>query len=345
MAKVLAHGQYILGPEVAELEERLCGYTGATHCISCANGTDALQIALMALGVGPGDEVIMPGFSYIATAEAVAILGAKPVYVDIAPDTYNLEPTLIEAAITRRTKAILPVSLYGQPADFGAIGRIAAQHRIPVIEDGAQSFGSIQSGKLSCNLATVGCTSFFPSKPLGCYGDGGAIFTSDNDLAIRMRQIARHGQDRRYHHIRIGMNSRLDTLQAAVLLAKLDVFDDEISARDTVASRYATMLAEVGIDAPVIAKDNTSVWAQYTVRVPGREILQTLLKEAGIPTAVHYPLPLNRQPAVADAAAHLPEGDVASAEVLSLPMHPYLDPDTQVYVVDALATALARART
>lgn len=345
MAKVLAHGQYILGPEVAELEERLCGYTGATHCISCANGTDALQIALMALGVGTGDEVIMPGFSYIATAATVAILGAKPVYVDIDPETYNIEPKSIEAAITCRTRAILPVSLYGQPADFNAISEVAAAHNIPVIEDGAQSFGAKLNGRRSGNLSTIGCTSFFPSKPLGCYGDGGAIFTSNDDLAVVMQQIARQGQDRRYHHVRVGMNSRLDTLQAAVLLAKLDIFDDEISARNNAAERYATLLAKAGIPAPVVRPENTNVWAQYTVRVPRREAVQTLLREAGIPTAVHYPLPLNRQPAVANPSATLPCGDRAAAEVLSLPMHPYIDKNTQEFVVAVLERAISASPT
>lgn len=224
IARVLAHGKYILGPEVTELEEKLQAFVGVGHCITCANGTDALQIALMALDVGPGDEVITPGFSYIATAEAVAVLGAKPVYVDIDPVTFNLDPEGLVAAITPATKAIIPVSLYGQPADFVAINRIAEAYGLPVIEDGAQSFGATQGNSRSGALSTIGCTSFFPSKPLGCYGDGGAIFTSDSDLATRMRQIARHGQDRRYHHIRVGMNSRLDTLQAAVLLAKLELF-------------------------------------------------------------------------------------------------------------------------
>ena len=231
IARVLAHGQYILGPEVAELEEKLCAYTGAKHCITVANGTDALQIAQMALGIAPGDEVITPGFTYIATAEAAAVLGAKPVYVDVDARTCNLDPALLEAAITPRTRAIIPVSLYGQCADYDAINAIAARHGIPVIEDAAQSFGASYKGRKSGNLTTIATTSFFPSKPLGCYGDGGAIFTNDDELATVMRQIARHGQDRRYHHIRVGMNSRLDTLQAAVLLPKLAVLDDEIARR------------------------------------------------------------------------------------------------------------------
>lgn len=324
IARVLAHGKYILGPEVTELEERLAAYTGAAHCISVANGTDALQIALMALGVGPGDEVICPGFSYIATAETPAVLGARPVYVDIDPVTCNLDPALLENAITPRTRAIIPVSLYGQPADFDAVNAIAERHGIPVIEDGAQSFGASDKGRKSCNLSTIGCTSFFPSKPLGCYGDGGAIFTSDPELATILRQIARHGQDRRYHHLRVGVNSRLDTIQAAILLPKLAILDDEIAARQRVAEAYDAALAPLGLTTPHVRPGCQSAWAQYTIRVQRRDAVQAALKEAGIPTAVHYPLPLNRQPAVADAGAHLPEGDRAADEVLSLPMHPYL---------------------
>jgi UDP-2-acetamido-2-deoxy-ribo-hexuluronate aminotransferase len=330
--RVLAHGQYILGPEVAELEEKLAAYTGAKYCISCANGTDALQIALMALGVGPGDEVITPGFTYIATAEAAAVLGAKPVYVDIDPRTYNLDPALLEAAITPRTKAIIPVSLYGQCADYDAINAIAARHGITVIEDGAQSFGATYKGRKSCNLTTIATTSFFPSKPLGAYGDGGAIFTSDDELAKVMRQIARHGQEKRYHHVRVGMNSRLDTLQAAILLPKLDILDDELAARQRAAEDYTSLLDRHSREsgnpalalAPHVEPHNTSAWAQYTIRVKDRSAVQKALADAGIPTAIHYPLPLNKQPAVADASAKLPNGDLAAEQVISLPMHPYL---------------------
>ena len=338
MARVLAHGKYILGPEVEELEERLAKYTGARYCISCANGTDALQIALMAVGVGPGDEVITPGFSYIATAETTAILGGTPVYVDIDPVTYNIDPSLIEAAITPRTKAIIPVSLYGQPADFDAINAIAERHGIPVIEDGAQSFGATYKGRKSGNLSTIGCTSFFPSKPLGCYGDGGAIFTSDPELAKVIRQIARHGQDRRYHHVRVGMNSRLDTLQAAILLPKLAILDDEIFARQKVADAYTAQLSDQGISTPKVAQNSQSAWAQYTIRVKNREAVQAVLKDAGIPTAVHYPLPLNRQPAVADETVQLPHGDRAAEEVMSLPMHPYMTDEALQKVAHALTS-------
>lgn len=332
--RVLAHGQYILGPEVSELEEKLATYVGARHCITVANGTDALQIAQMALGVGPGDEVITPGFTYIATAETVALLGAKPVYVDIDPRTYTLDPTLLEAAITPRTKAIIPVSLYGQCADYDAINTIATKHGIPVIEDAAQSFGASYKGRKSCNLTTIACTSFFPSKPLGCYGDGGAIFTSDDELARIMRQIARHGQDRRYHHVRVGVNSRLDTIQAAILLPKLGILDEEIEARQRVARTYSELLAKADMTAtPYVEAHNYSAWAQYTIQVDQRDGVQAKLKAAGIPTAVHYPIPLNRQPAVADATVRLAVGDAVAMRVMSLPMHPYLDDGAAAAVV------------
>jgi UDP-2-acetamido-2-deoxy-ribo-hexuluronate aminotransferase len=341
MARVLAHGQYILGPEVAELEERLARFTRTKHCITCANGTDALQIAQMVLGIGPGDEVISPGFTYIATAETVAQLGARPVYVDISPRTYTLDAAQLEAAISPRTKAIIAVSLYGQCADFDAINAIAQRHHLPVIEDAAQSFGALSSGRRSCSLSTIACTSFFPSKPLGCYGDGGALFTDDGTLAEALRQVARHGQDRRYHHVRVGVNSRLDTLQAAVLLAKLDIFDDEVERRQRIARTYDGLLAQAGIaTAPYIAAGNVSVYAQYTIRTDARDAVGEALRLAGIPTAVHYPIPLNRQPAVADEHANLPVGDQMAAEVLSLPMHPYLTEESQSAIVAALTTAI-----
>lgn len=336
--KVLSHGKYILGPEVNELEEKLAEYTGAKYCITCANGTDALQIALMSLGIGPGDEVITPGFTYIATAETVALLGAKPIYVDIDPKTYNLDPSLLEATITSRTKAIIPVSLYGQCADFDAINEIAHKHNLPVIEDAAQSFGATYKGKKSCNLSTIACTSFFPSKPLGCYGDGGAIFTNDEELATVIRQIARHGQDRRYHHIRIGVNSRLDTLQAAILLPKLEILDDEMQSRRQIATTYTKLLNEAGITTtPVIESHNASAWAQYTIQVDDRDQVQIKLKEQGIPTAVHYPIPLNKQPAVA-SSTELPVGDAVAKKVMSLPMHPYLDNVTHTKIIESLIT-------
>ena len=333
---VLTHGQYILGPEVKELEEKLAAYVGAKYCITCANGTDALQIAQMAFGIGPGDEVITPGFTYIATAETVAILGATPVYVDVNPNTYNLDVAQLEAAITPRTKAIIPVSLYGQCADFDVINTIAAKYNIPVIEDAAQSFGATYKGRKSCNLTTVACTSFFPSKPLGCYGDGGAIFTNDDELAKVIRQIARHGQDRRYHHIRVGMNSRLDTLQAAILLPKLEILDEEMQARQRVAETYTKLFNEAGVNTtPCIEAHNQSAWAQYTIQVENRDDVQAKLKEQGIPTAVHYPIPLNKQPAVANENVSLPVGDAIAERVMSLPMHPYLIVEAQEQIVAA----------
>jgi UDP-2-acetamido-2-deoxy-ribo-hexuluronate aminotransferase len=341
--KVLAHGKYISGPEVTELEEKLAAYTGAKHCITCANGTDALQIAQMALGIGPGDEVITPGFTYIATAETVALLRAKPVYVDIDPRTYNLDPTKLEAAITPRTKAIIPVSLYGQCADFDAINAIADKHGIPVIEDAAQSFGASYKGKKSCNLSTIATTSFFPSKPLGGYGDGGAMFTNDDELAKVLRQIASHGQERRYHHVRVGVNSRLDTLQAAILLPKLELLDEEVQLRNQVAENYTRLLNEAGIaTTPFVSEDNTSAWAQYTIRVANREAVQARLKEAGIPTAVYYPIPLNKQVAVADEDAILSVGDQMAKRVISLPMYPYLSTTDGESVVQQLITAMSK---
>ena len=331
--RVMSHGQYILGPEVKELEERLVDYTGAKYCITVANGTDALQIALMALGVGFGDEVITPGFSYIAAAEASAILGAKPVYVDIEPRSYAINPELIEAAITPRTKVIMPVSLYGQCADFDIINEIAGKYNLSVVEDAAQSFGASYKGRKSCNVSKIACTSFFPTKPLGCYGDGGAIFTSDPELAKVIRQIARHGQDRRYHHIRIGMNSRLDTMQAAILLPKLEIIDEEIDERRRIARHYNRLLANSRVTVPYIRQGCESAWAQYTIRSQNREYLHTKLQEVAIPTVIHYPLPLNKQPAVADESVQLPQGDLAAQEVLSLPMHPYLsESDIQIIV-------------
>ena len=337
ISKVLAHGKYILGPEVAELEERLCEYTGAKYCITCANGTDALQIALMAIGVEPGDEVITPAFSYIATAEATALLGARPIYVDIDPITFNINPTLIEEKITARTKAIIPVSLYGQPAAFQEINKIAQKHNLIVIGAGAQRFGAEQLGQKSCNLSDIGCTSFFPTKPLGCYGDGGALFTSDEDLAKSLRQIARHGQEKRYFHARVGINSRLDTLQAAILLPKLDILDAEINAKDTLAKKYSNCLSSDNRwSCPEILDENQSAWAQYTLKVSNRDEFRQKLDNAGVPTAIHYPMPLNKQPAVQDLNAVLHHGDKRSGEVVSLPMHAYMTEATFEQITNAI---------
>ncbi|WP_415883464.1 DegT/DnrJ/EryC1/StrS family aminotransferase [Neptuniibacter sp. QD34_54] len=339
--RVLSHGKYILGPEVSELEVELADFVGVQHCISCANGTDALQIAQMALGIGPGDEVITPGFTYIATAETVAVLGAKPIYVDVNPKTFNLDPEKLEVAITSKTKAIIAVSLYGQCADFDEINNIAEKYNIPVIEDGAQSFGASYKGRMSGSLTRIATTSFFPSKPLGCYGDGGAIFTNDEELAVVLRQISKHGQDKRYHHVRVGINSRLDTIQAAILLEKIKIFPDELKKRQSVAELYRKKLSGIsGICLPHIKDFNVSAYAQYTLITDSRDKLQEGLANKGIPTAVHYPIPLNKQPAVQDLSADLCVGDSLSEKVLSLPMNPYLNEDEQDMICENIISSL-----
>jgi UDP-2-acetamido-2-deoxy-ribo-hexuluronate aminotransferase len=347
IAALLDHGQYILGPEVAELEQRLAAYVGVEHCIAVASGTDALLIALMALGVGAGDEVITTPFSFIATAETIALLGAVPVYTDIDPRTYNLDPARLEAAITPRTKAIIPVSLYGQPADFPAINAIAERHGLPVIEDGAQSFGAQQDGRRSCSLSAIGTTSFFPSKPLGGCGDGGACFTNDAELAGLMRRISRHGQSRRYFHTEVGVNGRIDTLQAAILLAKLELFDAEVGSRQRIGERYSQCYQAAGVaTTPYLAPGNTSVYAQYTIEVENRSAVQEALKAIGIPTAVHYPTLLCQQPALqscgrrCSAGCATPLAQRATERVMSLPMHPYLSEHDQDQVVAAVVAAL-----
>ena len=350
MQGVLSHGKYILGPEVLQLEQKLVEYTGARYCITCANGTDALQIALMGLGVGPGDEVITPAFTYIASAEAAAVLGAKPVYVDVEPRTFNLEAQLLEAAITTRTKAIVAVSLFGQCPDMDSINGIAERHGIPVIEDAAQSFGATYRGRHSCNLSTVATTSFFPAKPLGCYGDGGAIFTSDEGLANAFRQISRHGQSKRYHHDVVGVNSRLDTLQAAILLEKLKIFDQELIDREKIAARYSELIDQEqsqnldnpAVLTPVIERHNQSAWSQYTLVVQQRDFVRGHLKERGIPSEIYYPVPLNLQKAVKNLEVTMPQSSRLAAEVLSLPMHPYLTIDVQKTIVQELYLAIRK---
>lgn len=338
---VLDHGQYIMGPEVKELEDKLSTYTGAKHCITVASGTEALLISLMAIGIKPGDEVITTPFSFIATAEVIVLLGAKPVFVDIEPDTCNINAVLIEAKITDKTKAIMPVSLYGQPADMDEINAIAEKHGLIVIEDAAQSFGATYKGKKSCNLSTIGCTSFFPSKPLGCYGDGGAIFTSDDALAQAMREIRVHGQSERYVHPRVGVGGRMDTLQSAILLSKLETFDWEIQRRIEIGDSYNSLLAEK-VDKVTQRKDRTSVYAQYTVFVKNREKIQAALKVLEIPTAVHYPVPMNMQ----QAYKHLccpectPHSILAASHVMSLPMGPFLDDASIEIVVDSFLSHL-----
>lgn len=341
---VLEHGQYVLGPEVTELENKLAAYVGTKHCIAASSGTDTLLIAMMALGIGPGDEVITAPFTFIATGEMIALIGARPVFVDIDPRTYNIDPSLIERAITPRTKAIMPVSLYGQCADFDAINAIARKHKIPVIEDAAQSFGAQYKGRRSCNLSEIGSTSFFPSKPLGAYGDGGALFTNDDHLAKLMREIRVHGQDRRYHHPRLGINGRLDTLQAAVLLAKLEIFEDEVQARARLGAQYSSMIndafgATSPVGVPPVESDYLSVYAQYTIEVPNRALFEERMKQRGIPTAVHYPVPLHLQPVFAGLghkAGDFPVSERAGERVVSLPMHPYLTVEQQRSVVAAV---------
>ncbi|HEX2839817.1 DegT/DnrJ/EryC1/StrS family aminotransferase [Hyphomicrobium sp.] len=361
IASVLAHGQYIMGPEVAELETALAVFTGSKHCITVASGTEALLIALMALGVGAGDEVITTPFTFVATVEVIALLGATPVFVDIEPDTLNIDASMIEAKITARTKAIMPVSLYGQVANLDEINAIAARHgNIPVIEDGAQSFGATADGRQSCSLSTFGCTSFFPSKPLGCYGDGGAIFTNDDELARAVREIRVHGQSKRYVHTRIGVGGRMDTLQCAIVLAKMPRFAWEVSERAAIGARYTKLIHErvkgakivetrdlgqplAGLRTLALRPGQTSVYAQYTVLVSRRDEVQAKLQDSGVPTAVHYPVPLNQQPAYKHLAAAdgTPISEWAAQHVMSLPMGPDLTPGDMDRVVAALAAAVA----
>lgn len=346
--RVLDHGQYIMGPEVAEMEAALAARAGTKHCVAVASGTEALLIALMALDLAPGDEVITTPFSFAATAEVIVLLGGVPVYVDIEPDTCLIDAARVEAAITPRTKAILPVSLYGQVADMDAINAVAARHGLAVVEDAAQSFGATYQGRPSCGLATIGCTSFFPSKPLGCYGDGGALFTGDDALAQAAREIRVHGQSGRYHHTRVGVGGRMDTLQCAVVLAKLERFDWEVARRRALADRYARLIRASGAPVQPLAlrPGRGCAWAQYTVLVDERGRVQQALQAAGIPTAVHYPKPLHHQPAFAaghDPRAH-PHSIAAAQRVLSLPMSADLGEDEQERVVAALAAAVAAAR-
>ena len=343
MQRVLDHGQYIMGPEVAELEARLAQYTGARHCVTVASGTEALLISLMALDLKPGDEVVTTPFTFAATAEMIVLLGGVPVFADIEPDTCNIDASLIEAKVTARTRAIMPVSLYGQVADMEAINAIAARHGLAVIEDAAQSFGATYRDRKSCNLSTFGCTSFFPSKPLGCYGDGGALFTDDDTLAQAAREIRVHGQSARYTHTRVGVGGRMDTLQCAVVLAKLERFEWEIAQRLALGERYRALLADVpGVDLLAVRADRDCVWAQYTVFVDGRTALQAALKAQGIPTAVHYPKPVHHQPAYAHlcCADCCPSSVGASQRVMSLPMSADLTHAQQDRVVAALRLCL-----
>lgn len=340
--RVLEHGQYIMGPEVAELEGRLAAYSGAKHCITVASGTEALLISLMALGLKPGDEVITTPFTFAATVEVIVLLGGVPVFVDIEPATCNIDAARIEAAITPRTRAIMPVSLYGQCADMDEINAIGARHGVPVIEDAAQSFGAEYEGRRSCNLSTFGCASFFPSKPLGCYGDGGAIFTSDDALAQACREIRVHGQSKRYTHTRVGVGGRMDTIQCAVVLAKLERFEWELARRAEAGALYNRLLDEARIERVRQKPGRDSVYAQYTVLVDQREAVQKALQEAGVPTAVHYPIPLNEQPAYREASrgGATPLAAAAAKRVLSLPMSADIAPDLQQRIVEHLRAAV-----
>jgi UDP-2-acetamido-2-deoxy-ribo-hexuluronate aminotransferase len=338
--RVLDHGQFIMGPEIKALEGVLAEYVGVKHALTVASGTDSLEIALRAFDIGPGDEVITTPFTWISTAEAVALVGAKCVFVDIDPVTYNLDVGQIEGAMTPRTKAILPVSLFGQMPDYDRINAIAAKRGIPVIEDAAQSFGAAQRGKRSGGVTLIGSSSFFPAKPLGCYGDGGVLFTSDDKLAERMRAIRNHGGLERHHHPYVGMNGRFDTLQAAVLLAKWPHFADEVAARERIGARYSELLRPHCV-VPEVSPGNTHVYAQYTIRVPQRDAVAAKLKAAGIPTAVYYPKCVHQQPAYTAAAQRLPHAERAAAEVLSLPMHPFLSESEQERIVEAVRAAIS----
>ena len=340
--RVLDHGQYIMGPEVREMEAALAATIDAPHCVAVASGTEALLIALMAIGLKPGDEVITTPFTFAATAEVIVLLGGKPVYVDIEPDTCNIDTSLIEARITPRTRAIMPVSLYGQVADMDAINDIARRHGLVVIEDAAQSFGATYQGRKSCNVSTIACTSFFPSKPLGCYGDGGALFSNDDAIAQAAREIRVHGQSGRYHHTRVGVGGRMDTLQCAVVLAKLERFEWELQRRREIGARYGELLAGSGIELLTVRPDRDCVWAQYTVFVDDRARVQAALQAQGIPTAVHYPKPLHHQPAYAQhCCPECCEHSIkAAARVMSLPMSADLSEADQDRVVAALKAAL-----
>lgn len=344
IGKVMDAASFIKGPFLAAFEEQLKNHSGAGFAVGCSSGTDALLLGLLAMDVKPGDEVIVPDFTFIATAEVVSFLGAVPVFVDVLDDTYNIDPVRIEEKITDRTVGIIPVALYGQCADMDEINALAEKHGLWVMEDGAQSYGAEYKGKKSCTLSSLGTTSFFPAKPLGCYGDGGAVFTSDEGVAQKIRTILNHGQTKRYHHSIVGVNSRLDALQAAILTVKLRHFDDEMDKKREVARKYTERLSGVVVT-PTVKDHNVSVWAQYTVRTPERDRVTAYLKEKGIPTAVHYPIPLHRQ----EAFTHLGNSDEdypvsvkLSGEVFSLPMHPFLKDDDIDLICDSIKEAVKK---
>ncbi|HFU73917.1 MAG TPA: DegT/DnrJ/EryC1/StrS family aminotransferase [Helicobacteraceae bacterium] len=339
VSEVFSTAMFIGGPKLASFESNVAAYTGAKHAIGCSSGTDALLLSLMALDIKAGDEVITTPFTFIATAEVIAFLGAKAVFVDIDETTYNIDPSKIEAAVTDKTKAIIPVALYGQCADMDPINAIAEKHNIAVIEDACQSFGAEYKGKKSCNLSTIGCTSFFPSKPLGAYGDGGAIFTSDDAIAEKLRMLLNHGQNERYKHKYIGINGRLDAVQAAILDVKLKHFDKEVQARQEIGARYCELLKDVDVIEPSIDANGTSVFAQFSIRVKAREGMTKKLGDAGIPTAVHYPMPLHLQEAFSDLGykkGDFPISERVSNEIMSLPMSPYLTQEQQDFIVNAI---------
>jgi dTDP-4-amino-4,6-dideoxygalactose transaminase len=343
--RVVNHGAYIMGPEIAELEAQLADYCGVRHAIGCASGTDALILAMLAYGVGPGDAVFVPAFTFVATAEPVALFGAAPFFVDVERDNFNISADSLTAAIAEakgqglRPRGVIPVDLFGLPADYDAIGSIAAEHGLFVISDTAQGFGGSRNGRRAGAFGDIATTSFFPAKPLGCYGDGGAVFTDDDELAEAMRSIRVHGQgENKYDNVRLGINGRLDTMQAAVLIEKLSIFDDELAARDRIAQRYSNGLGN-HVTVPRLPDGCTSAWAQYTILLDQRDRVAAELKAQGIPTAIYYPIPLNQQtgyrdyPTIADGA---PNSQWLAERVLSLPMHPYLDEETQTRIIAAV---------
>jgi UDP-2-acetamido-2-deoxy-ribo-hexuluronate aminotransferase len=343
ISRVLNHGKYIMGPEVQELEERLANYAGVKHSIAVSSGTDSLLIAMMALGIGPGDEVLTVPYTWISTAEMISLLGAKPVFVDIENDTWNMDPSMLENYITERTKCIMPVGIYGQPANLEAINEIASRNgNIPVIEDAAQCFGATHHGKRSCALSTIGSTSFFPSKPLGCYGDGGALFTDDDTLAQLMRQIRVHGQSKKHHHPVLGVNGRLDTIQAAILLCKLKIFDIEIDKRQSAAKRYNQNLASINdLTIPHIKKENSSVYAQYTILSNEREVFASRLRDKNIPSVSYYKVPLHLQPVfsyLGHKKGDFPVTERVADEGLSLPMSAWMTHSQLEYISEVFSS-------